>query len=34
MQLGGYEQQNARGYKNGVRFYEKDLAVSSDGTKW
>jgi hypothetical protein len=21
MQLGGYEEQNARGYKNGIRFY-------------
>ncbi len=28
MQLGGYEEQNARGYKNGVRFYERSIETS------
>lgn len=34
IQLGGYENQNARGYKNGVRFYEQGLEVANDGKAW
>jgi hypothetical protein len=34
LQLGGYEEQNARGYKNGIRFYEKPIETSEDKTKW
>jgi hypothetical protein len=34
MQLGGFEEQNARGYKNGIRFYEKPIEVSGDGKRW
>jgi hypothetical protein len=34
MQLGGYEEQNARGYKNGVRFYERTIETSQDNTQW
>ncbi|CAM6000706.1 unnamed protein product [Sphagnum balticum] len=34
MQLGGYEESNARGNKNGILFYEKPLGVSTDGKHW
>lgn len=34
MQLGGYEEQNAQGYNNGVRFYEKPMETINDGTDW
>lgn len=34
MQLGGHEAQNARGYSNGIRFYEQSVDVSSDGKQW
>ena len=34
MQLGGFEEQNARGYKNGVRFYERTIETSADGSQW
>lgn len=34
LQLGGYEEQNARGYKNGVRFYERSIEKSEDNSKW
>jgi len=34
MQLGGYEEENAQGYENGVRFYEKPIETTGDGKDW
>jgi hypothetical protein len=34
MQLGGYEDENARGYDNGIRFYEKPIDKTIDGKGW
>ena len=34
MQLGGYEDENAQGYNNGVKFYEKPIETTSDGKHW
>lgn len=34
MQLGGYEDENARGYNNGIRFYEKPMGTTTDGKAW
>lgn len=30
LQLGGYEEMNAKGHGNGVLFYEKSLLISDD----
>jgi len=34
MQLGGYEDENARGYDNGVKFYEKPINTTKNGKGW
>ncbi len=34
MQLGGFEDENARGYDNGIRFYEKPINTTTDGKGW